>query len=53
LRKKKNILFEEQGDEFIFFPKREAEQKELRSYYTAKEEIVLRHLLTITPVNIE
>jgi len=25
LRIKKNILFEEQGDEFIFFPKREAE----------------------------
>jgi len=25
LRKKENILFEEQGDEFIFFPKREAE----------------------------
>jgi len=25
LRKKKNILFEEQSNEFIFFPKREAE----------------------------
>jgi len=27
LRIKKNILFEERSEEFIFFPKREAEQK--------------------------
>jgi len=45
-RKKKDLLFEERSDEFVFFPKREDEQKQSKADIQRQRGKVPRYLLT-------